>query len=123
MDHEIAVHVPVDKTRLPHDFEIVSVPLVVASDFGVLEVRLSMPVGAVHRVRLVAYLFHVNFGDGIGGVQKSCHDGARENVDHAGRKLKCPIAEALLGHHLRAAGRDSTAALGLSERQNQFGSN
>src|SRR4029077_507617 len=51
MDHEIAVHVPIDITGSPDNFEVVSIPLVEPGDLRVLKVGYAMPVSAIHGVR------------------------------------------------------------------------
>jgi len=70
-----------------------------------------MPVGAVHGVRLVPHLLHVNFGLGVGRVQEPRGNGSRKNVDHPGSKLERAIAELLFGYDLRSAGQNLAAAL------------
>ena len=62
MDNKRPIDVPVHRTRPPHDFEIMAIPLIKTCDFGVLKVRYSVPVGTVHGVRFVSHLLHVNFG-------------------------------------------------------------
>ena len=118
--YQRAVHVPVDVAGLPYNLEIVAIGLVIPENLGVLEIRRSLPVRTIDRIRLVAYLLHIDFGGGVRGIQKARRVRTREGFRHSGRELECAVGESLLGDDLRPAGDNLAAVLSLRKRQDKL---
>jgi hypothetical protein len=120
MDHELAVNVPVDISRPPYDLEGMGVSLVVPADLGVLEVRNSPPVCAIHSARLVSDLLHVDFGYGVCCIEKARRNRTGSHVCHPGGELERAIGKGLSSRNFRTARQDLRAVPSLLECQDEL---